>query len=108
MKVVFLCCVFCVNPVLVSCTKTEVCYEDNIDYYGEDLANISYDQVPSERDCQDAKQIRTANFGPGVNLDTVMVQRFVIRKEPFKKEKLIIKPFQDLNFAQVSTVYTRV
>jgi len=53
MKVVFFCCFFCGNPVLVSCTKTEVCYEDNIDYYGEDLANISYDQVPSERDCQE-------------------------------------------------------
>ena len=48
MKVVFL----CVNPVLVSCTKTEVCFEDNIDYYGGDLENVPFDQVPTERDCQ--------------------------------------------------------
>jgi len=52
MKVVFLCCFFCVNPVLVSCTKTEVCFEDNIDYYGGDLENVPFDQVPTERDCQ--------------------------------------------------------
>ncbi len=68
------------------------------------LVTIKFRQKETAR--KDAKQIQTANFGPGVNLDTVMVQRFVIRKELFKKGKSIIKPFQDLNFAQVSTLFS--